>query len=233
MWTLCGVERLECPDDIRSRLTEIGGLNPYDEPRFRLSWAQTETFRASTFWNESDSRRPRDLLVGDGTPHWMLQEWHPASDYGGRAAWEARNAQAQVWLEYPAGGKYETVLDLASHRMIAGRLVVEPIPLSWVVLEVMVPIIMEARKISALRRRMAFLEQREKEKSERIERIEDALRGASPAFSGAARSAQYLKCNSLVHKRAEALERYWQRIAKVIARTPKGLSQMSGRPLIR
>jgi|SRR5579872_633451 len=239
MWSLGGIERNVCPDEVRERLTEIGGVNKYDEPNFRLIWAQTDTFRAGGLWtppNGPSFRGYRDLLIGDGNPHWILQEWHPADDYGSAAAYYARNLDLETGLqdlgEYPYQGRYETVLILISREFINGELKIIPIPLSRVVVEIMVPIIIESRKVSLLRRKMILMEREEQEKAARVKKIEEALSGSEPAFGSKERSGAYLECNSLVQKRAAAIERYWQRMAGNLTRMPKGISQHAGRPYI-
>lgn len=239
MWSMCGAERRSCPDEFRECLTEAGGLNRYDEPNFRIIWAQTETFRSGGLWTPPDGPSYlgyRDLLIGDGTPHWMLQEWHPPEEYGGPGRWYMQNMDPETGMqdlgEYPYNGKYETVLNLISREFVNGELRLEPIPLSWVVIEIMVPILIESRNVSMLRKKLILMEEEERKKNERQKQIEDALLSSAPAFDGKARSAAYLECNSLVQKRAEAIERTWQQAARLLNRLPKGLSQQARRPYI-
>lgn len=237
MWSLGGVERLTCHAEIQERLSEVGGLNRYDAPNFRLSWAQTETFRAGGLWASDDGpsfKGYRDLLAGDGNPHWMLQEWHPPEEYGTPAAWYFQNLDPETGLqdlgEYPYQGRYETVLILAHKTLVNGELKIERIPLSWVVVECMVPIIIESRKVSMLRRKLAFIERDEQEKAERLRKIEDALTGSTPSFGAKSRSAKYLDCNSEAQKRAAAIERYWGRVTQKLSGAPKGIQQLTNRP---
>ena len=68
-----------CPEEFQERLTDIGGVNPYDEPNFLLVWSQGggehSTYRAGGAWNIEglpSFKGYRDLLVGGGVPCWAL-----------------------------------------------------------------------------------------------------------------------------------------------------------------
>ena len=60
-----------CPEEFQERLTEIGGINRYDEPNFVMVWSEgggpNSMYRAGAAW-AGDGQIPftgyRDLLVG-------------------------------------------------------------------------------------------------------------------------------------------------------------------------
>jgi hypothetical protein len=157
------IERLRCPEHFQTRLNEVGGVNRYDEPNFKLAWAQTETMRQGGEWDNEDGHfiGYRDVYLGDGHPHWMLLQWvdagrsiqgphiKPSCDI----AWYQENRCLKTGLqllgEYPYHGSYQVALPLVAkwfdeHR----RLQLRAFPLSTEIVEMMVPIIKASMLLS-------------------------------------------------------------------------------------
>ena len=105
-----------CPEEFQERLTEIGGVNRYDEPNFILVWSQggglNSMYRAGGAW-EVDGLPSfigyRDLLIGGGVPCWALLQWHDASEYGTPEMYYVQNldedTQLQTLVEFPYNGR--------------------------------------------------------------------------------------------------------------------------------
>lgn len=225
------IEINSCPGEFQQRLTEAGGLNRYDEPNFRLIWGQTETFRAGGIWAVSGEpffRGYRDLLIGFGEAAWSLQQWQPPEKFGTPESFYVRNYDDESGLqtlgEYPYKGMYETVLPLIHKEVVNGRLVIERMPISSLLIDLILPIIHAAEGISYAKRLEVMKELREIENKQQVSRIESRLADAFPAFGTAPRSASRLECNSVVQKKSEEIERHWKRAVKILKSRGKGLS---------
>src|ERR1035438_2435222 len=87
------IERNLPPEDFQDRLTTVGGLNKYDEPNFKLAWAQTETYTAGGVWTVGEKQYSgyRQMLAASGEPCWALFQWHAAEEYGSPEAYYLEN----------------------------------------------------------------------------------------------------------------------------------------------
>lgn len=232
MWLTNDIERRRCPDEFAQRIAGAGGYNRYDEPNFKIIWGQTETFRAGGSWagnGQPTYRGYRDLLMGAGEPCWMLVQWQSPEKYGRPESYYVFNFDEESGLqtlgEYPYSGRYEIVLSFSFKAKVRDRLVIEHMPLSSLLVDLVVPIIREAKELSYEKRRAIMREQKERADREQVTQIEDRLRDASPAFGTASRSSALLgECNSIVQKRAEAIEQHWKRALKELTLRGKGIS---------
>jgi hypothetical protein len=182
-----GVERLRCPEHFQLRLTEVGGVNRYGEPNFRLVWAQTETTRQGGEWEAEGDwfKGYRDILLGDGLPHWMLLQWADAGKSvemphlppESAQAWYAANRCPKTGLsllgEYPYHGSYQIVLTLIAKWFEKGKLHLHAFPLSSEIVEMMVPIIKGSMEISVQAKLRFMREEREKDDEQYGKVVED------------------------------------------------------------
>lgn len=225
------IERNQCPEEFAQRLAEIGGLNRFNEPNFKLYWGQTETYRAGGEWAGNGQVTfcgYRDLLVGMNDPGWLLMQWQPPEKYGTPESYYFANYDEgtglQILGEYPYSGRYETVIPLIHRQVKDGRLIVEHMPLSSLLLDLIVPIIRNCEQISYTRCKALMDERKEAAEREQVSQIESSLANAFPAFGSASRSGSYLACNSVVQKKAESIERYWRGAVHMLKSRGKGLS---------
>src|SRR5579885_2762860 len=79
----------QCPQEFQDRLNEVGGFNRYDMPNFIVRWGQGGEdeclYRAGGHWhpeNQPSFKGYRDLLIGHGSPCWLLMQWEDAVVYG-------------------------------------------------------------------------------------------------------------------------------------------------------
>jgi len=147
------------PEEFQERLTEIGGVNRYDEPNFVLVWSQgggpNATYRAGADWAGEDQvsyRGYRDLLIGGGVPCWALLQWHDAIEYGTPELYYVQNYDEDSGLqtlgEYPYFGRYQMLYNLRWSEMRNGKMFFEMMPLNTFLLDTVVPIITQAKDIS-------------------------------------------------------------------------------------
>jgi hypothetical protein len=181
-------ERLRCPERFQRRLIEVGGLNRYRQPNYRLAWAQTEIARQGGEWEAEGEtyRGHKDVLVGDGLPHWMLLQWCDAGKSidvphlppQGPISWQEENrcpkTGLQILGEYPYHGSYQIALNLVAKVFAKGQLFIEAFPLSSEIVEMMVPIIKASMELSIEAKQRWLREQKEKEEDDRARTFEDA-----------------------------------------------------------
>lgn len=181
-------ERLRCPEHFQARLTQVGGLNRYREPNYKMVWAQTMVTRQGGEWTvDGDTFRGyREVYVGDGLPHWMLMQWCDAGKSlelphlpaQGPVSWYEENRCPKTGLqllgEYPHRGSYQIALNLLARAFIKGQLYIEAFPLSTEIIEMMVPIIKASMELSVEAKQRWNREQREKDEDDRARVFEDA-----------------------------------------------------------
>jgi hypothetical protein len=198
-------ERLHAPDNFQRRITQVGGLNRYRKPRFKLAWAQAETTRqGGEFPYDGDSETMfvgyREVYKGDGLPHWMLMQWVDAGMsiemphiQPQSAEWfyqENRCAKTglQILGEYPYHGSYQIALPLVAKIFDKGQLYIEAFPLSTEIVEMMVPIIKASLELS-LECKMRFMKEcEEKDDIEFGKRVDDIYHGVKRKASLASTS---------------------------------------------
>ena len=184
-------ERLQCPQHFQRRIAQVGGMNRYRQPNFKLAWAQTETFRQGGEWESEEEtyRGYRDCYLGDGLPHWMLLQWAdagksatiphlpPESDRAFYAANECPKTGLQILGEYPYHGSYQIVLPLLAKMFVDGQLFIEAFPLSTEIVEMMVPVIKASMELSLEAKMLYMKEQNEKDDDEFSRTVDDVYSG--------------------------------------------------------
>jgi hypothetical protein len=214
------IERLQPPAHFQDRLTRAGGLTRYGLPNFRLAWAQTETTRQGGRW-EADGEwytGYRDVLLGDGLPHWMLLRWADAgksidmpflpSESDG--AWYEANKCPITGLSllggYPYQGSYQIALQLRAKWTTKDargnpHLHLHAFPLSTQIIDMMVPIIKATREVSIQAKLRSMDDDREKEQDEYSQTVEDIYQDAK--LSASARASKWIE------DKARSIESAW------------------------
>jgi hypothetical protein len=202
-------ERLICPDHFQKRVARAGGLNRYGTPNFKLAWAQTETTRQGGRWEAHGEWYTgyRDILLGDGLPHWMLLQWadagksiqmpHCAPESDG--AWYEANKCNATGLSllggYPYQGSYQIALPLRAkwvERDAKGNpsMRIHAFPLSTEIIDMMIPIIKATRELS-IQVKLASMEDDKKKDDETYSlKVEEAYNDSR--LSAAARSSKWI-----------------------------------------
>lgn len=224
------VERRRCPDEFQARITLAGGVNKYDEPNFKIYWGQTETFRAGGEWagnGQVTYKGYRDLLLGGGDPTWLLVQWQPAHKYGRPESYYLQNCDEstglQVLGEYPYSGRYEIVMPFIWRGFVNGRFVVEHMPLTSLLVDMVVPIVKMSQELSYARWKAIIEDRRAYENKAQVDQIEARLHDALPRL-GEIRSAARLSCNSVLQKKMESIEQHWKHAVKELTVRGKGIS---------
>ena len=236
-------ELYECPEWFQDRLTFVGGVNKFDEPLFRCVWGQggqPECFyRAGGHWHvpgQPSYIGYRDLLLGNGTPAWLLLQWHDAVDYGSPESFYVSTHDDETGLqdlgEYAYFGRYQVLFNMSYRAMVDGKFKVEAMPLNSFVLDSVVPIILEAKDISYEKTMAAMKGLKEAEDKADTDMIEDCLRDAKRAFKGPVSYARQGCRTHFLDKRVESMTRNWNRMVTNARQLGRGLSSHASDPTI-
>lgn len=230
------------PQDFQDKLDEIGGFNRYGGSNFVVRWAQggqEECFyRAGGAWNVEglpSFKGYRSLLVGGGTPSWMLMQWRPADHYGTPELWYLQGYDEETGLqtlgEFPYFGKYELLYNLRWTEKKGNELKFEAMPLNSYLLDTIVPIIMSAKEVSWEKTKSAMQDLKNKEDAEDISMIEDVMRSNAVPFKGNAVSYTKQGCRTnLIDKKIESMTKHWNSMMRRTNELGKGLSARSDAP---
>ena len=236
-------KQFQCPEWFQEELTRIGGVNRYDRPHFIVRWGmggeEECLYRAGGHWDVEglpSVHGYRDLLIGGGTPSWMLMQWDDAIHYSTPEAYYVSNydleSDLQTLGEYPYQGKYKVLYNMCWRDMKNGKLSIEAMPLNSFVLDTVVPIILQAREISYEKTMAALRDQKEREDVADLTMIEDAMRDAALAFKGPVSYARQGCRTSIIDKKVEQMTRQWNRMVTNARSLGRGLSVHSENPSI-
>ena len=223
-------ERLSCPPEFQRRVTQAGGLNRYGEPNFRIIWGQTDVCIRGGHWPSIDGSSEftgyREELEGFGEPCWVLQMWKAPECFGTPEQYFMENQDPhtglQVLGDYPWKGRYDTLNAFRSREFKNGKLYQESMPLNSVILDMVIPIILQAQEATQLMR-LTALKDRETKKQDNLTRIiEDKRRDAQLAFDGPVSYARQGCRTSLIDKKIMELEANWKRLMRIAKLMPKG-----------
>lgn len=211
-------ELYEAPAWFNEKLKEIGGENRYGEALFRVCWGQGGEdacfYRAGGHWHPEGQPSYygyRDLLMGAGTPSWLLLQWHDAVEYGSPETYYVATHDEESNLydtgEYPYSGRYVTLFNMSHRMMVDGKFIIEHMPLNSFILDQVIPIIQEAKEISYEKYMAAQRGLKEKEDKADLDMIEDCMRDSKVAFKGPTSYARQGCRTHYIDKRVEQMQR--------------------------
>ncbi|MFP5230776.1 MAG: hypothetical protein ACLGXA_24430 [Acidobacteriota bacterium] len=220
---------------MQERISQVGGLNRYDEPVYKLAWAQTETMIQGGEWEaEGDTHIGyRRVYLSDGLPHWVLLKWvdagksleMPFLPAQGPASYYAENRCPKTGLQilggYPHHGSYKIALPLVAKWFEKGELRIHAYPLDTEIVEMMSPVI-QASMILPLEAKMRFMkEEDEKDEIEREKQFDAVYNDIK--LSNAARASDW------VQDKARQIERTFN--AALVMKLHRNRRFQSDRPI--
>ena len=236
-------KQYQCPEWFSEELRRIGGENRYGDANFLCRWGQGGepecVYRAGGDWSvegQPNYRGYRNLLVGGGTPSWMLMQWQDAIAYGTPESYYVGNwdedTSLQTLGEYPYSGKYTLLYNMCWRDMQNGKMHIEAMPLNSFVLDNIVPIIMQSKEISYEKTMAALKEQKDKDDAADLAMIEDVMRDAKMAFKGPVSYARQGCRTSIIDRKVEAMTRNWNKMVTNARSLGRGLSAHSENPTV-
>lgn len=231
MWVLVGGEKNMPPEDFQERLTHYGGRNRYDDPIFRIWWGQYSygdgSFIAGGAWSVDEAffEGYRRLLKASNSPCWCLGQWHDAIEYGSPEGYYASNLDEGTGLQmlgpYAYEGRVELMFELRWHEKVGNKLEFRSMPLTTRILDLVIPIIVKAREISAEKRIEAYKEAQRRDDEEQTAEIERHMRAKALPFKGAVSYGKQGIRSTIIDKKVIELTREWSNLtnaAKMFSR---------------
>jgi hypothetical protein len=223
MWRIIGPERNMPPADFQDRLAYFGGVNRFDQPNFIIWWAQYAygegSFRSGGAWSVDEAffQGYRDILRASGEPCWALGQFHEAIEYGTPESYYVQNYDDATGLQllggYPYSGRYELLYNLRWHDRVGDKLEFHTMPLTSWVFEMVIPIIVKAKEISAEKRKQADIEARRKVEDEKLLRVERTMRANALPFSDSVSYTRQGIRSTLIDQKYRAMQRDWNKLS--------------------
>lgn len=218
-WYLTGHERRRCPAHFQERINRAGGFNRFGGPNFDIVWGQTATIRADG----------KPVLQQFGDACWVLRQWNPPEAYGTPELWEMDEVLKRD--PFPYRGRYEIVQPFKWAGVVNGRLVQEFMPLTSLIVDRIIPIVMQCKEASYWKRYVALRDAQEKKDKAQTDRIADNLMDASPAWYGPVSYSRQGCKSSFLQQKMEAIEKNWKRMIRLARILPRGASCFQTPPL--
>lgn len=223
-----GPQRLKtCPPAYQARITKAGGLNRYGEPNFKLVWGEAHRTRAGGYWEHEGYAGYRDVYLND-SPCWLLVEWHDPAEYGSPALWYMDNLDESTGLQtlgaFPFKGAWQVLFILRDDKVEDGKLVIDPMPLTSTLIDIVIPLMIVGKTISHARRAEAIKQRRAIEEEEQLRIVTDARLDAQLAFGGAAFRGRHGASSDMIAKKEEVLRRGMVQAYRQMKKAGMGIS---------
>lgn len=200
---ITGSERIPEPTEINEALAGIYGRNCFGGGLYRVVWGQSEAMQVRGL-----DGRYTEMLVGHDKPIWLLQRWcSPEMFWTPEQYYEMSADEDGLSLtgEYPQFGRYDTLVSFMSRRIEGDELIIETIPLSFEILESLIPVLEAATQMTAAQLEQCRSESEARENAAKVSVIAERLEEALPAFySPVSFSGQTNRTGSAWTRRLEA-----------------------------
>jgi hypothetical protein len=186
------IERRRCPQPFQDLLTRHVGVNRYGDPNFIIAWGQSYFYTAgghsgpdrtaTAFSVTANFRSLTRASPEKVSPCWMILEWRAPEEYGTPAAYYYDNRDELTGLqtlgEYPYKGRYEIAYRLNSQEFRDGRMVVTNYHLDGWILDMLIPAILEGKRMDMKNRLRMLREADEKREKAEDDKIDDVIRNS-------------------------------------------------------
>jgi hypothetical protein len=176
---IAGSERIPEPTEINEALAGIYGRNPFGGGLYRVVWGQTEVMHVRGM-----DKRYTEMLVGHDKPIWLLQRWcSPEMFWTPELYYEmsADDDGLSLTGEYPQFGRYDTLVSFMSRRIEDDELIIETIPLSFEILESLIPVLEQATQMTMAELEECRRQMEARENAEKVDLIAERLEEALPS----------------------------------------------------
>ena len=175
-------ERIPEPKEINRAIAQLYGYNRFGDPLYRLVWGQSETMQVRGL-----DKRYTDMLVGHNQACWLLQRWcAPEMFWTPELYYEMSCDEDGLSLtgEYPQFGRYDTIITFIERRIVDDELVIETIPLSYQILEGLIPVLQASEQMTMAQMEECNRALEARENADKVALIADRLEAEMPAYYG-------------------------------------------------
>ena len=215
-----GAEPRRCSQEFQDRITRSFGVNRFGEPNFRIVWAQAEFMRMGNVWRDvhgNERRGYRDRYALSSLPCWVIMRWRPPEDFGTPDLYYHRTwdeySRLYITGEYPWKGRYISLVSLHKKTLVNGKLIIDAFPLSHVLIDKLLPMMIAARHMTYWERKAAqdLALQAKNKKDNAL--AADLLEHHLPAYMGAV-SYSHQGCHtSVLDKKMDQIQKFWNRMS--------------------
>jgi hypothetical protein len=215
-----GPEARCCPPEFQARLTRMFGSNPFGEPNFKIVWTQSHFIRMGNLWRDkygNERRGYRDRYTCP-TPCWAILRWRSPKEYGSPTLYRMQTWDSVSKLyalgEYPWKGRYEVLYGLYRKEFIGGKLLIDRMQLSHILIDKMIPMILQAQSLSRWERKAANDLAKEREHKREVAEITDRMVNELPPWYGPVSFARQGCRTSVLDKKMELIQKQWDRLTR-------------------
>jgi hypothetical protein len=212
-------ERRVCPEEFQHAVNERFGFNRFGTPNFRLAWGETETIRVAGI------RGYEDRLVAGNIPCWNIMRWRAPEVFGTPRLYELVNRDPATGLcllgEYPYEGRYDVLQPLMTKEFKDGRLEVDAFPLSYYIIDAMLPMFIKGTELSEFEIAAANAYVAEQEKRAAVEEITDRLMDELPTRFGPVSYSKQGCRTAVITRKMNEISRVWDRMSKTALRNQR------------
>jgi hypothetical protein len=214
------------------------GKNVFGDPIFKIVWGQSQFIRLGNLWRDSRGNERigfKERYQCHGMPCWVIMRWFPPAHYGSPRLFYSQTYDSFTKLhfmgEYPWRGRYEIVQPLISKEYVSGKLVVTHFPLSHVLIDAVIPVMIAYQKLSLEQLMAAQAANKAIEEKKQTEFIADLLEEGMPRFWGPVSYSKQGIRTSLLDRKMAQIERVWNAMTRG-GRKPRFSRGMSMKPRI-
>ena len=204
-------ERRLCPDEFQQAIDERFGLNRFGTSNYRMAWGETETMRVAGFNGYEDR-----LLCGN-IACWNLMRWRPPEAFGSPELFDIVNRDPDTGLcilgEYPYEGQYDVLQPLMTKEFKNGRLVIDAFPLSYQILDTILPVVEKCSEMTELEIATANALVEARENQVIVDRIADQLLDEMPTRLGPVSYGKGGCKTAAITKKMDEISRVWNRMS--------------------
>jgi hypothetical protein len=143
------------------------GVNQFGDPNIKVMWGQSQFIRLGNEYRgcHGESRIGyRDMSSGNAC--WQIMRWKAPIHYGSPDVYYANTYMSvaqrftdagmpfddaegfYVTGEYPWRGRYETMYALMTQEYVAGKLIVEHLPLTHYLIDTIIPMVLAFQRLT-------------------------------------------------------------------------------------
>lgn len=213
-------ERRICPPEFQEAIDERFGLNRFGGPRYRLAWSETETHTVQGPWGYTER------MLCPNIPCWVILRWRAPETFGTPRLYELINRDPETHLcilgEYPYEGKWEIVQPLYSKEFsFEGGLKIDHFPLSWLIIENILPILEMAEEMSAEELAAVTEANEAAENKVQVEEITNRLMEEYPTRFGPVSYGRGGCKTSVIDRKMHEISKVWNRMSRTALRSQR------------
>jgi hypothetical protein len=215
-----GREQRRCPPEFQDRITRSFGRNRFGEPNFKIVWAQSEFMRMGNVWRDvhgNERHGYRDVYALSAQPCWVIMRWRPPEDFGTPDLYYYRTwddfSKLYITGEYPWKGRYVSLVSLHRKTFVNGNLIIDSFPLSHVLIDKLLPMMIAAKQMTYWERKAAQDLAMQRKNKQDNELAANLLEHHLPAFMGAVSYTHQGCKTSVLAKKEQQIQDFWNRMS--------------------